>query len=159
MAAENHNLGMRAVIQRVSSASVTVEEAVISSIKSGLLIFLGIEAADDPTDIEWLTRKIISLRIFEDPEGRMNRSLLDTGGSALVVSQFTLHASTRKGNRPSFIRAAPPEHSKPLYEQFCAVLSAHLEREVERGRFGAMMDVSLVNDGPVTILIDSQNRE
>lgn len=150
---------MRAIIQRVSSASVAVEGAVISSIQSGLFIFLGIEASDDPTDIEWLTKKITSLRIFEDPEGRMNRSLLDAGGSALVVSQFTLHASTRKGNRPSFIRAAPPEHSKPLYEQFCVELSTHLNRKVEQGRFGAMMNVSLVNEGPVTILIDSRNRE
>ncbi len=155
----NHNKDMRAVIQRVSSASVAVEGTVISSIESGLLILLGIEEADDSTDIEWLTKKITSLRILEDAEGRMNLSLHDTGGGALVVSQFTLHASTRKGTRPSFIRAAPPAHSKPLYEQFCITLSTYLEQEVEQGRFGAMMEVALVNDGPVTVLIDSKNRE
>lgn len=150
---------MRAVIQRVSRASVAVEGTVISSIKSGLLILLGIEEADDSTDIEWLTQKITSLRILDDAEGRMNLSLRDTGGRALVVSQFTLHASTRKGNRPSFIRAAPPAHSKPLYDQFCTSLSAHLGQQVERGRFGATMDVTLVNNGPVTIIIDSRKRE
>ena len=150
---------MRAVIQRVSRASVAVEGTVISSIKSGLLILLGIEEADDSTDIEWLTQKITSLRILDDAEGRMNLSLRDTGGRALVVSQFTLHASTRKGNRPSFIRAAPPAHSKPLYDQFCTSLSAHLGQQVERGRFAATMDVTLVNNGPVTIIIDSRKRE
>jgi len=150
---------MRAVIQRVSRASVAVEGTVISSIKSGLLILLGIEEADDSTDIEWLTQKITSLRILDDAEGRMNLSLRDTGRRALVVSQFTLHASTRKGNRPSFIRAAPPAHSKPLYDQFCTALSAHLGQQVERGRFGATMDVTLVNNGPVTIIIDSRKRE
>tara|TARA_B100000927_G_C16473598_1_gene472499 strand:- start:3580 stop:4062 length:483 start_codon:yes stop_codon:yes gene_type:complete len=156
---ENHNKDMRAVIQRVSRASVAVEGTVISSIKSGLLILLGVEKEDDSTDIEWLTQKITSLRILDDAESRMNLSLHDTGESALVVSQFTLHASTRKGNRPSFIRAAPPEHSKPLYEQFCATLSTRLGRDVERGCFGATMNVALVNDGPVTIIIDSRNRE
>lgn len=150
---------MRAVIQRVSRASVTIEEEVVSSIESGLLVLLGIEEADDNTDIEWLTAKIANMRILDDGEGRMNRSLLDTGDSVIVVSQFTLHASTRKGNRPSFIRAARPEQSEPLYQDFCEVLSSRLGRPVGRGRFGAMMEVSLINEGPVTIVIDSRNRE
>ena len=150
---------MRAVIQRVSSASVAVGGKVVSSIESGLLIFLGIEEVDDATDIEWLTKKITSLRILGDAEGRMNHSLLDTGGSAIVVSQFTLHANTKKGNRPSFTRAAPPDQSAPLYQQFCTALSNRLGEEIGKGRFGAMMDVSLVNDGPVTILLDSRKRE
>ena len=150
---------MRAVIQRVSRASVTIEEEVVSSIESGLLVLLGIEEADDNTDIEWLTAKIANMRILDDGEGRMNRSLLDTGDSVIVVSQFTLHASTRKGNRPSFIRAARPEQSEPLYQDFCEVLSSRLGRPVGRGRFGAMMEISLINEGPVTIVIDSRNRE
>lgn len=150
---------MRAVIQRVSRASVTIEEEVVSSIESGLLVLLGIEEADDNTDIEWLTAKIANMRILDDGEGRMNRSLLDTGDSVIVVSQFTLHASIRKGNRPSFIRAARPEQSEPLYQDFCEVLSSRLGRPVGRGRFGAMMEVSLINEGPVTIVIDSRNRE
>ena len=150
---------MRAVIQRVSRASVTIEEEVVSSIESGLLVLLGIEEADDNTDIEWLTAKIANMRILDDGEGRMNRSLLDTGDSVIVVSQFTLHASTRKGNRPSFIRAARPEQSEPLYQDFCEVLSSRLGQPVGRGRFGAMMEVSLINEGPVTIVIDSRNRE
>jgi len=150
---------MRAVIQRVSRASVTVEEAPVSAIGSGLLILLGIEEVDGEEDVEWLARKITGMRIFEDGEGRMNRSLLDTGGEAIVVSQFTLHASTKKGNRPSFIRAAPPEHSEPLYRQFCEFLSGCLDKEVGHGRFGAMMEVTLTNDGPVTIVIDSRVRE
>lgn len=150
---------MRAVIQRVSRASVTIEEEVVSSIESGLLVLLGIEEADDNTDIEWLTAKIANMRILDDGEGRMNRSLLDTGDSVIVVSQFTLHASIRKGNRPSFIRAARPEQSEPLYQDFCEVLSSRLGQPVGRGRFGAMMEVSLINEGPVTIVIDSRNRE
>ena len=150
---------MRAVIQRVSRASVTIEEEVVSSIESGLLVILGIEEADDNTDIEWLTAKIANMRILDDGEGRMNRSLLDTGDSVIVVSQFTLHASTRKGNRPSFIRAARPEQSEPLYQDFCEALSSRLGQPVGRGRFGAMMEVSLINEGPVTIVIDSRNRE
>ena len=150
---------MRAVIQRVSRASVTIEEEVVSSIESGLLVLLGIEEADDNTDIEWLTAKIANMRILDDGEGRMNRSLLDTGDSVIVVSQFTLHASTRKGNRPSFIRAARPEQSEPLYQDFCEALSSRLGQPVSRGRFGAMMEVSLINEGPVTIVIDSRNRE
>ena len=150
---------MRAVIQRVSRASVTVEEATVSAIGSGLLILLGIEAVDGEADVEWLAPKIASMRLFEDGEGRMNRSLLDTGGEAIVVSQFTLHASTKKGNRPSFISAAPPEHSEPLYRHFCEFLSRCLDKEVGRGRFGAMMEVALTNDGPVTIVIDSRVRQ
>ena len=150
---------MRAVIQRVSKASVTVEGTVTSAIDSGLLILLGIGKADGDEDLEWLAGKIANMRIFEDEEGRMNRSLLDTRGEALVVSQFTLYASTKKGNRPSFISAASPEHSEPLSRQFCDSLSRRLSREVGRGCFGAMMNVSLVNDGPVTIAIDSRARE
>ena len=150
---------MRVVIQRVSRASVAIEGEVVSTIDSGLLVLLGIEDADDNTDIEWLTAKIANMRILDDGEGRMNRSLLDKGGSVIVVSQFTLHASTRKGNRPSFIRAARPEQSEPLYQDFCEVLSSRLGRPVGRGRFGAMMEVSLINEGPVTIVIDSRNRE
>ena len=144
---------MRVVLQRVSEASVTVEGEVISQIGPGLLILLGTD------DAEWLAGKLTNMRIFEDDEGRMNVSLLDAGGEAIVVSQFTLHASTKKGNRPSFIRAAKPDHSEPLYEQFCEVLGARLGKPVGRGRFGAMMDVALVNDGPVTIMIDSKARE
>ncbi len=150
---------MRAVLQRVSQASVTVEGEVVSSIRSGLVIFLGIEEADTHEDAEWLSGKIAMMRIFEDAEGRMNIPLLEAGGEAIVVSQFTLHASTRKGNRPSFIRAASPDHSEPLYEQFCGLLGERLGKPVGRGRFGAMMDVALVNTGPVTITIDSKARE
>ena len=150
---------MRAVIQRVSEASVTVEGQMVASIGCGILILLGVEEADTDADAAWLARKIVNMRILEDGEGRMNRSLSDTGGEALVVSQFTLHASTRKGNRPSFIRAAGPEQSEPLYEHFYELLYEELDGAVGRGRFGAMMDVALVNDGPVTIVIDSRNRE
>lgn len=150
---------MRAVIQRVSTASVTVASEVISQIDQGVLVLLGIEASDRLEDAEWLSGKITNMRIFDDEEGRMNVSLLEAGGSALVVSQFTLHASTKKGNRPSFIKAAKPDHSEPLYEQFCAVLGIKLGAPVGRGRFGAMMEVALVNDGPVTIVMDSKARE
>lgn len=150
---------MRAVLQRTSSASVTVAGTVVSQIGDGLLVLLGIESDDTPEDAEWLAGKIVNMRIFEDDEGRMNVSLLDAVGEALVVSQFTLHASTKKGNRPSFIRAARPEHSEPLYEHFCEALEHRLGRPVGRGRFGAMMEVALVNDGPVTIIMDSKARE
>lgn len=149
---------MRAVIQRVREASVTVDYSLLSSIGPGLLILLGVEETDDVADLEWLTQKIANMRIHEDADGLMNRSLLDTGGEALVVSQFTLHANTKKGNRPSFIRAAKPDQSEPLYEQFCTMLEAHLNKAVGKGRFGAMMDVALINDGPVTIIIDSKAR-
>ena len=131
----------------------------VASIGCGILILLGVEEADTDADAAWLARKIVNMRILEDGEGRMNRSLSDTGGEALVVSQFTLHASTRKGNRPSFIRAAGPEQSEPLYEHFYELLYEELDGAVGRGRFGATMDVALVNDGPVTIVIDSRNRE
>ncbi|MDP0489865.1 MAG: D-aminoacyl-tRNA deacylase [Verrucomicrobiota bacterium JB023] len=150
---------MRALIQRVSRASVTVDGQVIANQGNGLLILLGIEEADDGEDIAWLVRKISQMRIFEDEEGRMNRSLLDVDGEATVVSQFTLHASTKKGNRPSYLRAAKPALSKPLYEQFCQSFSITLGKEVQRGQFGAMMDVALVNQGPVTIWLDSKNPE
>jgi D-tyrosyl-tRNA(Tyr) deacylase len=150
---------MRIVVQRVKKASVTVDGSQISSIGPGLLILLGIEGEDEASDSEWLAHKLVNMRIHEDEAGLMNRSLLDTGGAALVVSQFTLHASTKKGNRPSFIRAAKPDHSKPLYEQFCSTLESLLGKQIGRGRFGAMMDVALINDGPVTIIMDSKARD
>ena len=150
---------MRAVLQRVSQASVTVAGQTVARIGPGLLVLLGVEDGDQRDDAAWLAGKIAHMRIMEDPDDRMNLSLLDTEGEALVVSQFTLHASTRKGNRPSFIRAARPELSKPLYEQFCEALETLLGKAVGRGRFGAMMDLALHNDGPVTIVIDSRARE
>lgn len=150
---------MRAVLQRVNHASVEVDGDTLSRIGPGFLILLGIEEADGPEDLAWLVPKIIKMRVFEDSDGKMNRSLADIGGEALVVSQFTLHAATKKGNRPSFIKAARPEQAEPLYEDFCETLADQLGRPVGRGSFGAMMRVSLVNDGPVTILIDSRNRE
>ena len=150
---------MRVVIQRVSQASVAVEGEIISSIGKGVLILLGIEDADTDEDADWLTSKISKMRIFEDDDGKMNRSLIDMAGEALVVSQFTLHASTKKGNRPSFIKAARPETAIPLYESFCDKLSQILKSKVEQGVFGAMMEVALTNDGPVTIIMDSQDRE
>ena len=150
---------MRIVLQRVNEASVSIEGNKISEIGPGLLIFLGIESSDDQTDINWLIRKIINMRIFDDENGKMNLSLQDKQGEALVVSQFTLHASTKKGNRPSFIKAAPPEISKPLYQSFCETLSREIGPPLKRGVFGAMMEVALVNDGPVTIIMDSQDRE
>lgn len=150
---------MRAILQRVSSASVAVAGETVAAIGSGLLLLLGVEDGDGADDIAWLAPKIARLRIFPDEAGLMNRSLVDTGGDAIVVSQFTLHASTRKGNRPSFLRAARPEFSEPLYLGFCQALEGELGRPVGRGRFGADMQVALVNDGPVTIVIDSRNRE
>lgn len=150
---------MRAVIQRVSEAGVVVEAELVSYIGKGMLILLGIEEADDAEDIEWLIYKISNLRIFNDEKGIMNWSLADTGGEVLVVSQFTLHASTKKGNRPSYLRAAKPEMARILYEDFVAKLSSAIEKPVATGRFQAMMQVSLVNEGPVTILIDTKNRE
>lgn len=150
---------MRTVIQRVSSASVTIGGEVRSAIGQGLLILLGIGHEDGPEDIDWLVRKIAGLRIFDDASGVMNCSIRDIGGEALVVSQFTLMASTKKGNRPSYIRAAGHELAIPLYERFCESLSAVLGKPVGTGEFGADMKVSLLNDGPVTICIDSKNRE
>lgn len=150
---------MRAVIQRVSEASVAIEGKIHSKINYGFLILLGIENEDSEEDIQWLTRKIINLRVFSDENGAMNRSIIDSSGEFLVVSQFTLHASTKKGNRPSFIKAARPEKAIPLYEQFVKQLKEQSERPVLTGAFGAMMDVALVNDGPVTIIIDTKNKE
>lgn len=145
---------MRAVIQRVTSASVTVAGELVSEIGEGLLIFLGIAHDDTAAELDYIANKVINLRIFEDSEGKMNRSLLDTGGAALVVSQFTLYGDCRKGRRPSFIDAARPEQAKALYEQFIDVLAAQ-DIPTQGGTFQAMMDVRLVNDGPVTILLDS----
>ena len=150
---------MRAVIQRVKSASVTVNGAESGRIGTGLLVLLGIEDADGPEDIRWLSMKITQLRIFPDEQGVMNRSVLDLGGEILLVSQFTLHASTKKGNRPSYIRASKPEVAIPLYEAMIGQMSADLGRPVATGIFGADMQVSLVNDGPVTIVMDTKNRE
>lgn len=150
---------MRALIQRVSRASVTIEGTVSGQINTGLLILLGIEEADGVEDIQWLSGKITRLRIFGDDEGAMNRSVQDVDGGLLVVSQFTLHASTKKGNRPSFIKAARPEVAIPLYESFVRQLAIDSQRPVETGQFGAMMNVELVNDGPVTIWIDSKQKE
>lgn len=150
---------MRALLQRVLSASVEIDGSIHSSISHGHLILLGIEEIDDISDVDWLTGKISRLRIFEDDEGKMNRSILDTGGDILVVSQFTLHASTKKGNRPSFLKAAHPDLSEPLYETFCDSLGKQLGKPVSKGIFGADMKVALTNDGPVTLWIDSRNRE
>ncbi len=150
---------MRAVIQRVTEASVKIDGVINGQIANGLLIFLGIEAADDRADIDWLTGKVAALRIFNDEQGVMNRSVVDIGGGILVISQFTLFASTRKGNRPSYIRAARPEVAIPLYESFVSALSTAIGKPVATGIFGADMKVSLLNDGPVTILIDSKERE
>lgn len=149
---------MRAVIQRVSKASVTVDENIVSEIGIGLLILLGIENSDGQEDIEWLSRKIVNLRIFNDSEGVMNESLKDKKGDAIVVSQFTLHASTKKGNRPSYIKAAKPDVAIPLYEKFVLQVEIDLGKKVGTGIFGADMKVDLLNDGPVTILIDTKNK-
>lgn len=150
---------MRAVVQRVSEASVAIGDMLAGRIGRGLLVLVGVEEGDSGGDAEWLAGKIVAMRIFPDDEGRMNRSLLDVGGEVLVVSQFTLHASTKKGNRPSFVRAAPPEEAVPLYDRFLAEIERSLERPVARGVFAADMQVALVNDGPVTIIIDSRSRE
>lgn len=150
---------MRVLIQRVSEASVTVDSKAISRIGEGLLILLGVSVEDDESDLEWLVNKVANLRIFPDAEGVMNRSLLDAEGEALVVSQFTLQAATKKGNRPSYIKAARPEQAVPLYEKFVSRLEALLGKKVGTGEFGAMMSVALTNEGPVTIWIDSRNRE
>jgi D-tyrosyl-tRNA(Tyr) deacylase len=150
---------MRLVIQRVTHASVTIEGALKSKIGSGLLILVGIEDADTDADINWLAQKVVNLRIFDDENGVMNRSVMDVDGEILIVSQFTLHAMTAKGNRPSYIRASKPDFAIPMYEKFCSKVSELLDKEVGTGRFGADMKVELLNDGPVTILIDSQRRE
>jgi D-tyrosyl-tRNA(Tyr) deacylase len=150
---------MRAILQRVIRASVTVEGNVTGSINHGLLVLLGIEDADDQADIEWLGTKILNMRIFNDANGVMNINLMEAGGDILVISQFTLFASTRKGNRPSYIRAAKPPVAIPLYEQFISFLKSQSGKDVQQGVFGADMKVALVNDGPVTIIIDSKTRE
>lgn len=150
---------MRTVIQRVSHASVSIGGKLKSSISQGLLVLLGVEASDTDADTDWLVRKVAALRIFDDGDGVMNRSVTDIGGDVLVVSQFTLYASTKKGNRPSWIRAAGHDISIPLYESFCAKLSAAVGKPVSTGEFGADMQVELLNDGPVTICIDTKNKE
>ncbi len=150
---------MRAVLQRVSRASVTVDNNITGKIGIGFLIFLGIVPEDSIEDIDWLVKKCVNMRIFTDAEGKMNLSIKDVGGNFLVVSQFTLHASTKKGNRPSFIKAAKPDHAIPMYEQFCSGLNMTSGLNVQRGIFGADMKVELLNDGPVTIIIDSKIKE
>ena len=150
---------MKVVIQRVTRASVTIEQQLFSSINKGMLILVGIQADDTDEDINWLSSKIVNLRIFDDENGVMNKSILDSGGEILAVSQFTLMARTKKGNRPSYIDPAPPAISVPLYEKFVATLSQELHKEVQTGQFGANMKVELINDGPVTIIIDSKNRQ
>jgi D-tyrosyl-tRNA(Tyr) deacylase len=150
---------MRAVIQRVSHASVTIEGQVKSSIGDGLLVLLACENADNDEDIQWLSKKIVSLRIFDDENGVMNRSVMDINGEILVISQFTLWASYKKGNRPSYLRAGSHELTIPLYERFCEVLAKELGRPIATGEFGAEMQVELLNDGPVTICMDTKNKE
>ena len=150
---------MRTVIQRVSHASVTINGVVKSAIEGGLLVLVGVEDADTEEDIQWLCKKIVGLRVFDDENGVMNKNIVDAGGDILVISQFTLFASTKKGNRPSYIRAAKPDISIPLYEQFCEELSIALGKPVGTGEFGADMKVELLNDGPVTICMDSKNKE
>jgi D-tyrosyl-tRNA(Tyr) deacylase len=150
---------VRVVVQRVSEASVTIHNKNVASINTGLLILLGIIDDDDQEDIDWLCNKMVNLRIFPDKNGVMNKSILDAGGDVIVVSQFTLHASTKKGNRPSYIKAAKPDVAIPLYELFVQKLTKQLNKPVQTGEFGADMKVALINDGPVTIIIDSKNRE
>jgi D-tyrosyl-tRNA(Tyr) deacylase len=150
---------MKVVIQRVSQASVTIDNVVKASINKGYMILLGIEETDTTEDIDWLSKKIVGLRIFSDAEGKMNLDIKEIGGDILLISQFTLHAQTKKGNRPSYIKAARPEQAIPLYEQFIKQLSVDLGKQVFTGEFGADMKVALVNDGPVTIIIDSKNKE
>nr|WP_319511051.1 D-aminoacyl-tRNA deacylase [uncultured Draconibacterium sp.] len=150
---------MRVVIQKVKEASVTVEGEKISAIKNGLLILVGIENEDTQEDIDYLVKKSTQLRIFDDENGVMNRSVIDIDGDIIVVSQFTLQANTKKGNRPSYIRAAKPDISIPMYEKFIAAMDAALGKKVGTGKFGAMMDVALINDGPVTIIIDSKQKD
>ena len=150
---------MRAVIQRVLESSVEIDGQIVAKIGPGLLVLLGVEEVDEMDDVKWLSGKIAKMRIFSDAEDKMNLSVIEAGGEIIVVSQFTLHASTKKGNRPSFLRAAAPGISEPLYEHFCTALENELDKPVGRGIFGADMKVALVNDGPVTILIDSRARD
>jgi D-tyrosyl-tRNA(Tyr) deacylase len=150
---------MRVVIQRVSKASLSIKNRLKASIGEGLLVLLGIENSDNQNDIDFLVRKIVNLRIFDDENGVMNRSIQDTGGELLCVSQFTLYASTKKGNRPSYIKAANPDLAIPLYEKFCEDCAQALGKEIQTGEFGADMQIELLNNGPVTIIIDSKNKE
>ena len=150
---------MRTVIQRVTHASVSIEGEIHGAIEKGLLLLVGIEEADTEEDVKWLTQKVVNLRIFDDENGVMNRSVIESGGEVMVVSQFTLHASTKKGNRPSYIKASKPEFAIPMYESFCAEMGLQIGKPVSTGEFGADMKIELLNDGPVTILIDSQNKE
>lgn len=150
---------MRVVIQRVSEASVKIEGKIVSAIKKGILILVGIEDSDLQEDIDWLTAKITQLRIFDDVNGVMNLSVKDVDGEILIVSQFTLHAITKKGNRPSYIRASKPDFAIPMYEKFIEAIENAIGRKVGTGRFGAMMEVALINDGPVTIIIDSKQKD
>jgi len=150
---------MKIVIQRVLESSVTIDNQIKSSVNKGLLVLLGIEDADTDEDIKWLCQKIVNLRIFSDENGVMNKSILESDGEILVVSQFTLHASTKKGNRPSYIKASKPDFAIPMYEKFVKQLEIDLQKTIQTGEFGADMKVALINDGPVTILIDSKNKE
>jgi D-tyrosyl-tRNA(Tyr) deacylase len=150
---------MRILLQRVLSASVEIDQKIVGAIKSGLLIYVGIEASDSHEDADWLAQKIYSLRIFSDQDGKMNLSIPEIGGNFLVVSQFTLFAATKKGNRPSFIRSAKPAHSRPLYTYFIEKLASISDTKIETGEFGADMKIQSINDGPVTILLDSKNKE
>jgi len=150
---------MKAVIQRVSEASVSIGGNLKSEINTGLLVLVGIEDADNDDDVEWLSGKVARIRLFDDENGVMNKSVNDVGGGIIVVSQFTLHASTKKGNRPSYIKASKPDHAVPVYEKFVEKLQGLIDAEVQTGEFGADMKVSLLNDGPVTIIIDSKNKE
>ena len=150
---------MRIIIQRVRNASVTIDGTMHSAIGQGMMILVGVEEADGDDDIAFLVKKVANMRIFDDADGVMNLSVMDVGGEVLVVSQFTLHASTKKGNRPSYIKAAKPDISVPLYEKFCTELSATLGKPVQTGVFGADMQCALINDGPVTIFMDSKNKE
>ena len=150
---------MRVVIQRVSQASVSIDSQVKSQIDTGLMILLGIEEADTKEDIEWLSKKIVNMRIFPDNDEVMNKSIIDVGGEVLIISQFTLHASTKKGNRPSYIQAAKPDKAIPLYQSFVAEIQGLLSTKVQTGEFGADMQISLINDGPVTIFVDTKNKQ
>ena len=150
---------MKVVVQRVSQSNVKVSGEVIGEIKEGLMVLVSFVDEDNETDLEWMTKKIINLRIFNDDEGKMNRSVQDVGGDILLISQFTLHGSTKKGNRPSFIKAAKPDFANVMYVKFIKVLEESLDKEIQTGEFGGDMKVSLINDGPTTIIIDSKNKE
>ena len=154
-----NKIKMRAVIQRVSQSNVKVSGEVIGEIKGGLMVLVSFVDEDNDTDLDWMTKKIVNLRIFNDDEGKMNRSIQDVGGDILLISQFTLHGSTKKGNRPSFIKAAKPDIANVMYEKFIKILEQSLGKKIQTGEFGGDMKVSLVNDGPTTIIIDSKDRE